>query len=306
MPLGPGPAQAVIVAVFRVSTPGARLTVRQSRSDGNPIVLLHGGPGVPDSMQTTVAPLLPGFRCISFDQRGVGTSECSDGRYTMAAYVDDIEAIRSHLGLEHWHVLGHSWGGLLAQAYTARCPDRVDSLVLSSASLGTGALWKRTKREAFLTDRRRAGLWGTARFLAFGSLLYLPGPTRSWAMRAVMTETWHNYFLDPKTAPDPNEAWLAGCSAKAMFATDRTLAREPVALLDGVTNYHGPVMVLYGEHDIFGAASTIVRDRFPQARQITLPNSGHLHWLENPQGYGDELRAFLPPPGPTSARASQR
>jgi pimeloyl-ACP methyl ester carboxylesterase len=72
-------------------------------------------------------------------------------------------------------VSGHSWGGLLAQAYTAGHEDRVRSLVLSSSSLGVGSDWKRTKREAFKTDRQRAGGWGTMRFFFYGSWLYVPG-----------------------------------------------------------------------------------------------------------------------------------
>src|SRR5450756_374672 len=43
---------------FVVESPGVLLAVRQSRDDGEPLLLLHGGPGVPDSMQTTIAPLL--------------------------------------------------------------------------------------------------------------------------------------------------------------------------------------------------------------------------------------------------------
>src|SRR5450756_2592222 len=123
---------------FIVESPGVLLAGRQSRDDGEPLLLLHGGPGVPDSMQTTIAPMLPEFRCISFDQRGVGESVCRDGRYDLHAYLDEVEAIRNRLGIASWHVLGHSWGGLLAQAYAAAYPQRVKSLVLSSSSLGVG------------------------------------------------------------------------------------------------------------------------------------------------------------------------
>jgi pimeloyl-ACP methyl ester carboxylesterase len=201
--------------------------------------MLHGGPGVPDSMQTTIAPLLPEMRCISFDQRGVGSSVCRDGRYDVAAYLADIEAIREDRAVSSWHVLGHSWGGLLAQAYTARHGDRVRSLVLSSPSLGVGADWKLTKRVAFRTSRQRAGLWGTARFYWCGSGLAVPGSVRGWAMRHLMTETWHNYFLDPRQAPNPDEHWLRGCPADAMIRTDRAVSREDPALLSGLA--HMPV-----------------------------------------------------------------
>jgi proline iminopeptidase len=275
-----------------VEAPGVLLAMRQSHDSGEPLLLLHGGPGVPDSMQTTIAPMLPEFRCISFDQRGVGESVCRDGRYELAAYLDDIEAIRNRMGIACWHVLGHSWGGLLAQAYTAVYPQRVKSLVLSSSSLGVGADWKRTKREAFRTDRTRAGFWGTLRFFAYGAGLVVPGPIGAWSMRHVMTETWHNYFLDPGSAPDPDPGWLDGCSAEAMRKTDRAVSKEQLDALEGLSSYEGPALVLYGTYDIFGDASQIVRRRIPQAVQVTLEGSGHLHWLQNPSAYANALHHF--------------
>ena len=278
---------------FTVDTPGALLAVRQSRDDGEPLLLLHGGPGVPDSMQATTAPWLPGFRCISFDQRGTGDSACLDGRYGLADYLDDIEAIRVQTGVASWHVLGHSWGGLLAQAYTAAYPQQVRSLVLSSSSLGTGADWKRTKRESFRVERARAGIGGTIRLYACFPGTAIPGPAGEWSMRHVMTQVWHNYFLDPGSAPDPDPGWLRGCSARAMIRTDRAVSRQPPGMLDRVAGYQGPVLVLYGAYDIFdNAAAAIVRNRFPHAVQLTLADSGHLHWLNNPVGYASALRDF--------------
>jgi proline iminopeptidase len=277
---------------FAVEAPGALLAVRQSRDDGEPLLLLHGGPGVPDSMQTTIAPMLPEFRCISFDQRGVGESVCRDGRYELPAYLDDVEAIRSHMGIAGWHLLGHSWGGLIAQAYTTAYPQRVKTLVLSSSSLGVGADWKRTKREAFRTNRTRAGIWGTLRFFTYGSGLVAPGPIGAWSMRHVMTETWHNYFLDPRSAPDPDPQWLAGCSAEAMIKTDRAVSKAQPDTLEGASSYEGPALILYGAYDIFGDATEIVRRRLPAAVQVTLEGSGHLHWLQNPSAYASALRHF--------------
>jgi proline iminopeptidase len=275
-----------------IDTPGATLAVRESRPDGEPLLLLHGGPGAPDSMQLDIAPLLPELRGISFDQRGVGRSRCRDGRYRVDDYLADIEAIREHLGIPAWHVLGHSWGGLLAQLYAARHAQRVRSLVLSSSSLGVGADWKETKRQSFRIERQRAGAVATLRLYLYGSFLAAPEPLRSWGMRHVMTEVWHDYFLDPRTAPDPDRGWLAGCSPQAMVRTDRALSRAGTGALASLSAYAGPVLVLYGEDDIFGPSESIVRERFPQATQVTLGSSGHLHWLQNAAGYQDALRGF--------------
>jgi hypothetical protein len=49
---------------FMVEAPGAAVAVRESREDGEPLLLLHGGPGVPDGMQATIAPLLPEMRGV--------------------------------------------------------------------------------------------------------------------------------------------------------------------------------------------------------------------------------------------------
>ena len=281
-----------VVREFVVHSPGAVLTVRDSAAAGEPLLLLHGGPGVPDAMQTTIVPLIDGLRCVSFDQRGVGASRCDDGRYDLAAYVADIEAIRERLALPTWHVLGHSWGGLLAQAYAAAHPGRVRTLVLSSSSLGVGADWTRTKRVSMRIECRRAGVWGTARLLFYGSGLYVPGPVRERAVRRVMAEIWRDYFLDPASAPAPDLAWLAGCSARAMVGTDRALRRTSSTVLAGIDDCTAPAMVLYGEHDIFGDAAQIVRHRLPHAEQVTLTGSGHLHWLQNTSGYRNTLRSF--------------
>jgi pimeloyl-ACP methyl ester carboxylesterase len=111
-------------------------------------------------------------------------------------------------------------------------------------------------------------------------------------MRRVMTETWHNYFLDLRRAPDPDEQWLGGCSADAMIRTDRAASREDPALLTGLAAYAGPAMVVYGEHDIFGTSADVVQRRLPQALQVTVQDSGHLHWLQNVAGYRQALHHF--------------
>ena len=277
---------------FSVESPGAVLSVQQSRDDAEPLLLVHGGPGVPDYMQASTAPMLPEFRCISFDQRGVGESTCLDGRYELAAYLEDVERIRTLMDVDSWHLLGHSWGGLLAQAYTSAFPQRVTSLVLSSSSLGVGSDWRRTKRESFRVEHARAGLAGMLRFYAYGSGLVVPGSIGAWSMRHVMTETWHNYFLDPESAPDPDPKWLAGCSPVAMMKTYRALSKERPQVLEGASSYQGPVLVLYGAFDIFEDGTDIVRSRFPRAHQVTLENSGHVHWLQNPSGYAKALGDF--------------
>ena len=73
----------------------------------------------------------------------------------------------------------------------------------------------------------------------------------------------------PWISPDPDPAWLSGCSAEAMIKTDRAVSREQPDALEGLSGYVGPVLVLYGAYDIFGAAGT--EDR-PKAVSASCPD----------------------------------
>lgn len=131
--------------------------------DGEPWLLLHGGPG--SSCQPgMLRPFdLSLQRVVAPDQRGCGASlpkGRTAGNHT-AALVADMETLREHLGLERWSVLAGSWGTVVALAYTLAHPQRVQRLVLRGAfalsrrevgglllpssrvrqSLGWGALW---------------------------------------------------------------------------------------------------------------------------------------------------------------------
>lgn len=108
---------------------------------GAPVLVLHGGPGG----RTRLAPFswfdgLP-VRCVAFDQRGCGLSTPAGAleHNTLTDLVDDIERLRVALDLPAWGVVGGSWGALLAVAYAATHPQRVNGLFLRSAFMGSDA-----------------------------------------------------------------------------------------------------------------------------------------------------------------------
>lgn len=100
--------------------------------NGKPVVVLHGGPGggTNPSMRQYFDPKK--YRIIMFDQRGCGKSTphaVLEGNTTWAL-VEDIERLRSHLGVDRWQVFGGSWGSTLALTYAESHPGRVTELVL--------------------------------------------------------------------------------------------------------------------------------------------------------------------------------
>jgi proline iminopeptidase len=105
---------------------------------GQPAVFLHGGPGGgirPESRRY----FDPNFyRAILFDQRGAGKSTpYADIRENDTwNLVEDLERLRTHLGIERWVVFGGSWGSTLALCYAMAHPDRVSALLLRGVYLG--------------------------------------------------------------------------------------------------------------------------------------------------------------------------
>ncbi|MFB8007346.1 prolyl aminopeptidase [Nocardia sp. NPDC056000] len=104
--------------------------------DGKPVVFLHGGPGGGTAPYHRQFFDPAAYRIVLFDQRGCGqsTPHIADGASLEANttwhLVADIEALRTHLGIERWQVFGGSWGSTLALAYAQSHPERVTELIL--------------------------------------------------------------------------------------------------------------------------------------------------------------------------------
>ena len=143
----------------RIDIGGCELYLEEE-GKGTPIVLLHGGPG---STHYEFHPVFdraaPFARTIYYDQRGCGLSDYQPGPgYSVAQAATDLDNLRERLGIRRWVVLGHSYGGFLAQYYTTLYPERVSGLVLVCASPGLHdpALFGSRQRDFIAPDERDA------------------------------------------------------------------------------------------------------------------------------------------------------
>jgi proline iminopeptidase len=126
-----------------VTVNGARLWY-ESEGSGEALVLISGGPGFShDYFHPYFSVLRDSFRVIYFDAFGRGKSDRAKNRseYTLARDVEDIEGLRRALNLGKINVLGHSYGGTLAQSYALRFPDSVRRLILVDSSF-SGEMWQ--------------------------------------------------------------------------------------------------------------------------------------------------------------------
>ncbi|NJN30081.1 MAG: alpha/beta hydrolase [Synechococcales cyanobacterium RM1_1_8] len=112
---------------------GSGLVARGDRMVEKPVAfLLHGGPGADhSSYKPSFFPLTSRMQLVYFDHRGQGRSARGPREtYQLDNNVEDMEALRQHLGLDQIVVIGGSYGGMVAQAYASRYPARVSQLIL--------------------------------------------------------------------------------------------------------------------------------------------------------------------------------
>jgi proline iminopeptidase len=130
---------------------------------GEPLLLIAGGPGMSHSyFQPYFSALADSYRVIYFDAFGRGKSDRakSPDEYTFQRDVEDIEGIRKALNLEKINVLGHSYGGMVAQAYTLKYPDSVKKLILANTFF-SAEMWQAANDNCNYEIRNQCPeLWG--------------------------------------------------------------------------------------------------------------------------------------------------
>ena len=122
---------AALLLAIATSTGGVHLWFEEV-GQGSPIVVVHGGPGMDHaSLSADLEPLTRNHRLIYYDQRGGGRSTLPRNTklLTIDHHVDDLEALRRHLGLRKMTILAHSFGPAIAALYAIRYPQHVDRMI---------------------------------------------------------------------------------------------------------------------------------------------------------------------------------
>jgi proline iminopeptidase len=141
-----GPAMTPGEAMLPVD--GGKIWYRiTGTGSGTPVILLHGGPGFSSFYLKPFEDLGNDRPVVRYDQLGGGKSDriTDTTLFTIDHFVRELDSLRAYLGCDKVHLLGHSWGTILAVEYYRAHPEHVASLILGSAALDIPA-WERNAR----------------------------------------------------------------------------------------------------------------------------------------------------------------
>lgn len=276
---------------LEAQAPDVTLYVRAAGrlESGNTLIAIHGGPGQSSHYMLNLERLAgPDLAVVTYDQRGVGRSTSvppDPANFEMLEYIEDLEAVRRAVGAESVHLLGHSWGGVVALHYATVYPERVRSIVLANSGPLTwdGILGCASGIEKRFSELQKAGVIptgltpGTEEYGKAFLAPYFSDPT---------------FWFSPEDEGGPPEYnhqvnQLTWSAARGFDLTSR------------VAELKHRVLVLWGEDDPCGLS---VGESFEEALSVAdvefvlLEDCGHF-WHECPDQFFPQVRAFLGLPG---------
>jgi proline iminopeptidase len=146
--LNPGGIRVAGIRMIPVVDGKYKVWTKRIGSGPVKVLLLHGGPGFTHDYLEAMESFLPqaGIEMYYYDQLGVGNSDVPDdpALWTLPRYLTEVEEVRRGLGLDHFVLYGHSWGGILAMEYALNYQQHLRGLVISNMTAGTRSYLKRT------------------------------------------------------------------------------------------------------------------------------------------------------------------
>jgi pimeloyl-ACP methyl ester carboxylesterase len=256
--------------------------------NGDPVVCLPGGPT--DSRYLgDLGGLSTRRQLIVVDLRGTGQSAIPEdtSSYRCDRLVDDVEALREHLGLPRMDLLGHSAGTNIATQYAARYPKNVSKLALISPSTrAVGiAITAETRRE--LAQLRKNEPWFPAAFAALAAIT--EGTGSDWeAITPFFCGRWDAAAQKHHSASQPSNK-----DAVALFATEG--AFTPQATRAALARCEAPVLLLTGEFDVNSPPRSAAEfaGLFPDATFVVQSRAAHYPWIDDADRFVATTAAFL-------------
>ncbi len=255
---------------------------------GVPLVILNGGPGFDHRhmhIGTAFDLLGKDRRIIFYDQRGNGRSgPLKPGQScTLADQIEDLEALRIHLKLDKWDVLGHSWGGFLSMAYSARHPEHVERLIIvdSAAPKFSDTIFLFGQVFPETIERRSA--------YTFADEL---------GDKAASDASIREYLTMLFYSTEKRDNFIAGIHSDAFTKEVGAAVQRDIARFDlnpELPKFKFPTLVVTGRYDINVAPLIAykIHKAIPGSKFAVFERSGHIPFYEQPDEFVAVIEPFL-------------
>ena len=268
-------------------------------SGAPPLVICHGGPGISSDYLETVGEIaVDGRACVRYDQIGCGRSdrrpEVGAEFWTVEVFLAELEGLIEHLGITGgYHLLGHSWGGMLALELAARKPAGLRSLIAMDTFAATATYHRHVADLVHaLPDDVRAAI---ERHEADGT-------TDSPEYQDAVVSFYRLHTCRARPVPPQLRRTLAG------MADDSTVYRAMAGpseftmtgtlrdwdITDRLSEVSVPVLLISGRYDEVAppAVDELYRG-LPDASWVLFEESSHMPHLEEPDRFRDVVTGFL-------------
>jgi proline iminopeptidase len=278
---------------------GRKLAYKRTGS-GSTLVCHGGGPGFSALYLGNLGGLDERLELILPDPRGTGGSDrpADSSAYGIEDYVDDLEQLRRHLGLERLNLLGHSHGGLIAMTYAARHPERVERLILAStlarwspqqeeamnawADLHAGEPWYADAKAAL--DAEQAGEFSTEEEMVELGI-------REFPFYFARYGDAERDYIDSVSADKTNADALRHFNQEIFETFDLRPELEKIT---------APTLLITGADDFITGppSASEIELGLADVSKVIIPGCGHFVFFEAPEAFCEAVAAFVGVPAP--------
>lgn len=269
-------------------------------SGAAPLVVLHGGPGCCHDYLLTIADLAAssGRPVVHYDQLGGGRSthlpDRDAGFWTVELFLDELDNLLAALGIQDaYHLLGQSWGGMLAAEHAVRRPSGLRGLVIANSPASMDLLVSEANRlreglppdvNATLLAHEAAGTYDDPAYQAAVRVFYDRHLCRIVPNPPELAATFAALEADPTVYMAMN-----GPSEFHVIGTLRTWS-----IVDRLDRIDVPVQLVSGAHDeVTPACVQPYADRIPDVRWHVFADSSHMPHIEEREAYMALVAGFL-------------
>lgn len=249
-----------------------RIYYLDTGGSGETILLMHPATASSDVYRKYQigALVAAGYRVVAYDRPNYGKT-----RYDPVAsplktdVVDDLDAFTRRLGIDRFHIVGSGAGGYIGVDYILSFPSKVRSLSVANAMLG-------------VKDDPE-----------YSAMLKLLRPEGFDKMPREFQELSPSFRTGN---PDGVKAWLDNYTSSRVEPRGPSQPEKNVLTLKGLAATKVPLLLISGEADLYGAPPPLYRrvaKQLPNAELVTIPESGHASYWEQPEAYNEAVLAFL-------------